>query len=292
MAQSPYGTESPQEAPHRTTVLENFSFAQVIASALAAVTSVLLSQQIGVIGGMLGTAAGAAAATIAIQLYRGILDVSAERIREQITPVASDLTTRMAPQPTAEETVELKGAHLGDQPTEVMPSPAPASAPEPRIASDTLITRRAEIERHSRLRVTATVVAISLVTVAIVALIINFATAGEGLGERVVIMQEPAVEEQVDEETSEPLEETEATEKTVEQTPEEPADTTDETVETHEESTEPSEETAPTDGQATDASTTPAEPSQETPTDAQTEPQPTEETPSSEQPIDATTAQP
>ena len=131
MAQSPYGTESPQEAPHRTTVLENFSFAQVIASALAAVTSVLLSQQIGVIGGMLGTAAGAAAATIAIQLYRGILDVSAERIREQITPVASGLTTRMAPQPTAEETVELKGAHLGDQPTEVMPSPAPAPSPEP-----------------------------------------------------------------------------------------------------------------------------------------------------------------
>ena len=281
MAQSPYGTESPQEVPHRTTVLENFSFAQVIASALAAVTSVLLSQQIGVIGGMLGTAAGAAAATIAIQLYRGILDVSAERIREQITPVASGLTTRMAPQPTAEETVELKGAHLGDQPTEVMPSPAPASAPEPRIASDTLITRRAEIERHSRLRVTATVVAISLITVAIVALIINFATAGEGLGERVVIVQEPVVEEQVDEGAPE-----------AEEATEDPEETTDETVETPEESTEPSEETAPTDGQATDAGTTPAEPSQETPTDAQTEPQPTEEAPSPEQPVDATTAQP
>ena len=281
MAQSPYGTESPQEVPHRTTVLENFSFAQVIASALAAVTSVLLSQQIGVIGGMLGTAAGAAAATIAIQLYRGILDVSAERIREQITPVASGLTTRMAPQPTAEETVELKGAHLGDQPTEVMPSPAPASAPGPRIASDTLITRRAEIERHSHLRVTATVVAISLITVAIVALIINFATAGEGLGERVVIVQEPVVEEQVDEGAPE-----------AEEATEDPEETTDETVETPEESTEPSEETAPTDGQATDASTTPAEPSQETPTDAQTEPQPTEEAPSPEQPVDATTAQP
>ena len=281
MTQSPYGTESPQEAPHRTTVLENFSFAQVIASALAAVTSVLLSQQIGVIGGMLGTAAGAAAATIAIQLYRGILDVSAERIREQITPVASGLTTRMAPQPTAEETVELKGAHLGDQPTEVMPSPAPASAPGPRIASDTLITRRAEIERHSHLRVTATVVAISLITVAIVALIINFATAGEGLGERVVIVQGPVVEEQVDEGAPE-----------AEEATEDPEETTDETVEVPVGSTEPSEGATPTDSQATDAGTTPAEPSQETPTDAQTEPQPTEEAPSPEQPVDATTAQP
>ena len=65
-------------------LFEDFSFAQVLASSLSAVTSVLLSQQIGLIGGLLGVAVGAAVATIATQAYRSVLTVSAERLREQI----------------------------------------------------------------------------------------------------------------------------------------------------------------------------------------------------------------
>ena len=190
MAQAPGTAGTPQQQePHRTTVLENFSFAQVIASALAAVTSALLSQQIGLIGGMLGVAAGAAAATVAIQLYRGILDVSGERLREQITPVANDLTSRITPD------------HATDDETQAIPAPHEgAYVPAQRIASDTLIMRRAELERSSRVRATLLATAFSLVAVALVAVVIHVATAGEGLGERVVIV--PAAEtsqEQADE---------------------------------------------------------------------------------------------
>ncbi|MBE6479577.1 MAG: hypothetical protein E7Z98_03590 [Olsenella sp.] len=213
MAQTP-STGTPQgQEPHRTTVLENFSFAQVIASALAAVTSALLSQQIGLIGGMLGVAAGAAAATVAIQLYRGILDVSGERLREQITPVANDLTSRIASDHTT-----------GDE-TEVIPAPHEgAYVPAQRIASDTLIMRRAELERSNRVRATLFAAAFSLAAVALVAVVIHVATAGEGLGERVVIV--PAAETS-QEQGEDSLDQAESTEEATEAEADQAAQATD-----------------------------------------------------------------
>ncbi|MBQ3339185.1 MAG: hypothetical protein IJG82_06305 [Atopobiaceae bacterium] len=214
MAQAPGTAGTPQQQePHRTTVLENFSFAQVIASALAAVTSALLSQQIGLIGGMLGVAAGAAAATVAIQLYRGILDVSGERLREQITPVANDLTSRIASDHTT-----------GDE-TEVIPAPHEgAYVPAQRIASDTLIMRRAELERSNRVRATLFAAAFSLLAVALVAVVIHVATAGEGLGERVVIV--PAAETS-QEQGEDSLDQAESTEEATEEGTDQAAQATD-----------------------------------------------------------------
>lgn len=215
MGQTPDNNQLGAQEEHHTHVLENFSFAQVIASALSAVTSVLLSQQIGLIGGLLGVAAGAAAATIATQLYRGMLDASAERLKEHVAPVAEGLTVRMASSSQDDETTQLDGTHLRADETDatdetlVVTRPQGIegeNVPKMRIASDTLLMRRVEQDRRAKLRMTAVVAAVSLATVALVALAIHIATAGEGLGERVVIVQPPAAEEQVAEEAADETE--------------------------------------------------------------------------------------
>ena len=54
---------------------------QVIASALAAVTSLALSRQIGVAGSLIGAAVGSVAASVAGALYRDALVASVEHVR-------------------------------------------------------------------------------------------------------------------------------------------------------------------------------------------------------------------
>ena len=69
---SPDGAGASQ--PQRVRgVFDDFSVTQVIASALSAVTSLLLSTKIGIVGGVVGVAVGAAVAAIATQVYKGLL---------------------------------------------------------------------------------------------------------------------------------------------------------------------------------------------------------------------------
>ena len=152
-------------------LFEDFSFAQVLASSLSAVTSVLLSQQIGLIGGLLGVAAGAAVATIATQAYRSVLDVSAERLRKQII---------INPSPASPEAAKA-------QPS-VEASASPKAAAEP---ANTPFLR-------SKAGIALLIAAVSLAAVAIVALTVDTATKGQGLGERVVIIQQAPAEDAAD----------------------------------------------------------------------------------------------
>lgn len=72
------------EAPNPTGIkglFEGLSVSQVTAGALAAVTSMLLSAQIGIAGSVIGVAVGSVVSTVSSQLYKKFLAGSAEKLR-------------------------------------------------------------------------------------------------------------------------------------------------------------------------------------------------------------------
>ena len=160
-------------------VFEDFSMVQVIASALSAVTSMLLSSQIGIIGGVVGVAAGAAVAAIATQIYKGLLNVSADKIKHVAAeggvykPFTSSQTTF----------VGQSSQDLSNDKTVIRTIPQEASSQQQdtRVAPQYLRERNAQ-ERRAKRNASIVIVVGALVAVAIVAVLINSFTAGEGLG--------------------------------------------------------------------------------------------------------------
>ena len=72
------------ETPNPTGIkglFEGLSVSQVTAGALAAVTSMLLSAQIGIAGSVIGIAVGSVVSTVSSQLYKKFLAGSAEKLR-------------------------------------------------------------------------------------------------------------------------------------------------------------------------------------------------------------------
>ena len=72
------------ETPNPTGIkglFEGLSVSQVTAGALAAVTSMLLSAQIGIAGSVIGVAVGSVVSTVSSQLYKKFLAGSAEKLR-------------------------------------------------------------------------------------------------------------------------------------------------------------------------------------------------------------------
>ena len=63
-------------------VLSDLSLPQVAGTALAAVTSMLLSSYIGIAGSIIGVAVASVVSTVCSSLYKNFLAASAERIRE------------------------------------------------------------------------------------------------------------------------------------------------------------------------------------------------------------------
>ena len=125
-------------------VFDDFSFSTVVASALTAATSFLLSSKIGLAGSLIGAMSAAVISTACTQVYKGMLTASADRIKE-----------------VAEPTVVF-GEHMG---------------------SGTRYTsaRTHEIGRFAR-RLVVFAACVSLAAVLVSAAVIAFATRGAGLG--------------------------------------------------------------------------------------------------------------
>ena len=65
-------------------LFSDLSVPQVAAGALAAVTSMLLSNQIGIAGSVIGVAVGSVVSTVASSLYKRAIARGADRIKEKI----------------------------------------------------------------------------------------------------------------------------------------------------------------------------------------------------------------
>ena len=66
----------------RSRLFDDLSIAQVVAGALAAVTSMLLASQIGIYGSVIGVGVGSVVSAVASQLYKKFFTASAEKLRE------------------------------------------------------------------------------------------------------------------------------------------------------------------------------------------------------------------
>lgn len=163
-------------------ILSDFSFVQVFSSALAAITSTLLSAHIGIIGGIVAVGVGAAVSAMASQVYKALLEASHQKLKE----VAQDQTTLM-PSSAAQVSraaQESQGAyqqHGTQGVTQRIAKVEGAQSANVRIAPGYLRSR-AQQERRRKIVAAVLIAAITLAAVGATAAVINLATKGDGLG--------------------------------------------------------------------------------------------------------------
>lgn len=156
-------------------MLGDLSMTQVAAAALAAVTSMLLSSQIGIAGSLIGAAAGSVIATVSSQVYKTFFSASAEKLRELHHGDAG-----------ASHAVDAGRASSSDADAS---GPVSRSTMTPHVGVDSIrggqvLAIRAEREHRKKVQRNAIIVAIcsALVVVSLSAIAINVITAGEGVG--------------------------------------------------------------------------------------------------------------
>lgn len=181
---SPDGTGTSQ-AQRVRGVFDDFSVTQVIASALSAVTSLLLSTRIGIVGGVVGVAVGAAVAAIATQVYKGLLSASADKLRDAAggygTGSANDPDLTMCD--ATEKFVGLADIDTDGNPT-VGTEGAPVADPQTRVAPASYIQARRKQRNAQMVRGFVIVVGAALVAVGLTAAIVRVTSAGQGWGAR------------------------------------------------------------------------------------------------------------
>ncbi len=152
-------------------LFEGVSFAQVVAGAAAAATSVALASYIGIAGSIIGAAISSVVTVVSSQLYRRALDASARKIK---IASAKAKTTMFAEQPDAPGMTANGGRGA-------------------RIAPSELRERAATERRTTQRKVIAFSVIAAAVAVAACAGAILLGTAGEGIGEKTQVIPTPAI---------------------------------------------------------------------------------------------------
>ena len=204
-------------------VFGDLSFAQILASALAAGVSFSLSSQIGVAGSLIGAIVGAAAATVASSVLNNLFSKSAEAIKGAVATDANESPTAEKPAASAAgETSLMPHPVDADQPAGAE-APAGATATQnlaagetrpatASLADDTEVkfapsgTRiapaslRRAVHESQRLDTKRRLVVVSVVAgiaaVLISALLVNALTQGKGIGTTPGRTQETTATEQ------------------------------------------------------------------------------------------------
>ncbi len=182
-AQGPAAASAAQDASaaEKKGIFGDLSGAQVIATALAAVTSTFLSSQIGIVGGLIGVGLGAAASAIVTSLYKTLISRSAEKLKNLGQKNQEQIAGVM-------DSSELDDYEIGPDGT--------------RIASESM--REAASQQDKRQKRIAVIIATvaAIVAVAIGAAVINTATAGNGLGTKTTFVASAPTQEETDSKTT------------------------------------------------------------------------------------------
>ena len=228
-------------------VFGDLSFAQILASALAAGVSFSLSSQIGVAGSLIGAIVGAAAATVASSVLNNLFSKSAEAIKGAVGTDAGEAPTAEKPAASAAgETSLMPHPVDADQPAGAE-APAGATATQnlaagetrpatASLADDTEVkfapsgTRIAPASlrhavhesqrRDTKRRLVVVSVVAGIAAVLISALLVNALTQGKGIGTTPGRTQETTATEQAqttkEQTEAEKPEETDKSEKSAE----------------------------------------------------------------------------
>lgn len=204
-------------------VFGDLSFAQILASALAAGVSFSLSSQIGVAGSLIGAIVGAAAATVAASVLNNLFSKSAEAIKGAVSTDAGEAPAAEKPAASAAgETSLMPHPVDADQPVGAE-APAGATATQnlaagetrpatASLADDTEVKfapsgtriapaslRRAVHEsqrRDTKRRLVVVSIVAGIAAVLISALLVNALTQGKGIGTTPGRTQETTATEQ------------------------------------------------------------------------------------------------
>jgi hypothetical protein len=204
-------------------VFGDLSFAQILASALAAGVSFSLSSQIGVAGSLIGAIVGAAAATVASSVLNNLFSKSAEAIKGAVSTDAGEAPAAEKPAASAAgETSLMPHPVDADQPVGAE-APAGATATQnlaagetrpatASLADDTEVKfapsgtriapaslRRAVHEsqrRDTKRRLVVVSIVAGIAAVLISALLVNALTQGKGIGTTPGRTQETTATEQ------------------------------------------------------------------------------------------------
>lgn len=179
--------QQPTSDTEKTGVLSNVSFTTVIASALAAGTSLVLSSKIGLAGSVIGTVVAAAVSSLALQIYQSLLSKTAEKVNDvaNLTSIGSPTDDTAAAEGgvgerthDGETVVQRRPVTLSDKTgvIEVAESGTPIAPDSIRYAA-----HARESKYNTRRALIVSIVA-ALVALAVTAGIITLATAGHGLG--------------------------------------------------------------------------------------------------------------
>lgn len=175
-------------------LFDDLSMAQVIAGALAAVTSMLLASQIGIYGSVIGVGVGSVVSAVASQLYKKFLQRSADKLRDFAPGETLSMTKTEKGggegDATSNEDAGKTSALPADGRTAVLKTAPVEVGRTPRLddaAQEGDVTaRRALAQRDHKKRVKRGVLIVSIVSalaaVAVSAVVIYAVSAGQGVG--------------------------------------------------------------------------------------------------------------
>lgn len=165
----------------KPSLFKGVSITQILATSLAAVTSFMLSNQIGVAGSIIGVAVGAAASAFASQIYQNVIRRSTHKFRssdnneynQQVYPNSNQSTlenTQYMPQP------QYASSH------NYYPNTTSHAGQPSRVNRTPTISRK-----HTRALTVVTILSIIFTITAVIlyAMFLNFITKGSGLGPKV-----------------------------------------------------------------------------------------------------------
>lgn len=178
-------------------LFDDLSMAQVVAGALAAVTSMLLASQIGIYGSVIGVGVGSVVSAVASQLYKKFLAASAEKLRELKPGETGYVPSEEAENPattarrgrTAVDAAKTARLDAASEP--VVPLGSAARRTSTPRADDAALqgdpsVRKARERRDRKKKVQRGVVVVSVVSaiaaVAVSAVVIDLATTEQGVG--------------------------------------------------------------------------------------------------------------
>ena len=186
-------------------LFDDLSIAQVVAGALAAVTSMLLASQIGIYGSAIGVGVGSVVSAVASQLYKKFLQRSADKLKEihpgetlamgsKGSAGSKDGASAGGGAGAAVGAGSVAGSHaaatakLDAAETTALPKEAPRGRTphaDTSLAGGTVVQRaRAERQRKKKFKRGVVIVSIvsALLAVAVSAFVIDFVSAGQGVG--------------------------------------------------------------------------------------------------------------
>lgn len=183
------------------SLFDDISIAQLLAGALAAVTSMLLASRIGIAGSVIGVAVGSIVSAVASQVYKKFLSASAEKLKDmapdhgpfappsrraaQADDAVSGAPTMAIADVSAAETVAIPAAVSDDASAGVQGGPASARAEKSDSYAEAARARsRAARARKAKIQRNAVIVAAlsALLAIALSAVVIELATDGQGMG--------------------------------------------------------------------------------------------------------------